>query len=72
MVFEMKRGSADRSNRYSDKSRLMKMTKLHSDETEYSYGYLLGIYYEIDFDKRQILVEVYQDGEKVEEKSLGY
>lgn len=72
LVFEMKRSSADKTNRYSDKSRLMNMTKLHGNKTAYSYGYLLGIYYEIAFDKRQILVEVYQDGEKLEEKSLGY
>ena len=72
LVFEMKRCSADKTNRYSDRSRLMKMTKLYGNETEYSYGNLLGIYYEIEFYKRQILVEVYQDGEKVEEKSLGY
>lgn len=72
LVFEMKRSSADKPNRYSDKSRLIKMTKLHGNETAYSYGYLLGIYYEIDFHKRQILVEVYQNGEKVEEKTLEY
>lgn len=38
----------------------------------YIYRYELGIYYEIDLKNKEILVEFYQDGSKVEEKVLKF
>ena len=48
------------------------MTKQNYNGSRYSYEYRLGIYYEINFEKKQILVEFYQDGENVEDKLLSY
>lgn len=66
LVLEMKKSSADHQDKENDRNRLRKMTKQNYNGNSYSYEYRLGIYYEINFEKKQILVEFYQDGENVE------
>lgn len=41
------------------------MTKQNCDESHYSYKYKLGVYYEINHNKRQIVVEFYQTGKRI-------
>lgn len=72
LVLEMKKSSADHQDKENDRNRLRKMTKQNYNGNSYSYEYRLGIYYEINFEKKQILVEFYQDGENVEDKILSY
>lgn len=72
LVLEMKKISANQQDKENDRNRLRKMTKQNYNGSHYSYEYRLGIYYEINFEKKQILVEFYQDGENVEDKILSY
>lgn len=72
LVLEMKKSSADHQDKENDRNRLRKMTKQNYNGNSYSYEYRFGIYYEINFEKKQILVEFYQDGENVEDKILSY
>lgn len=72
LVLEMKKSSADHQDKENDRNRLGKMTKQNCNGSHHDYEYLLGIYYEINFEKKQILVEFYQDGENVEDKILSY
>ena len=64
LALEMKKNTARREAKESDKYRLSLLT------SSYPYKYKLGVYYEINHKKRQILVEFYQNGEKIEEKIL--
>lgn len=48
------------------------MTKQNCNEGCYSYKYKLGVYYEVNFEEKQIIVEFYQDGENAEENILSY
>ena len=41
------------------------MTKQNCDESHYSYKYKLGVYYEINHNKRKIVVEFYQKGKRI-------
>lgn len=72
LVLEMKKSSANQQDKENDRNRLKKMTNQNCNESHHSYEYLLGIYYEIDFGKKQIFIEFYQDGENVEDKILSY
>lgn len=68
----MKKSSANQQDKENDRNRLKKMTKQNCTESHHSYEYLLGIYYEVDFGKKQIFIELYQDEEIVEENTLSY
>ena len=72
LVLEMKKSSANQQDKENDRNRLKKMTTLNYQGSHHSYEYLLGIYYEIDFGKKQIFIEFYKDGEIVEENTLSY
>lgn len=64
LALEMKKSTARREAKERDKNRLSLLT------SSYPYKYKLGVYYEINPKKRQILVEFYQNSEKIEEKIL--
>ena len=69
IALEMKMGRAKKLSRENDRERLMQLTKQDAIfNNRYIYRYELGIYYEIDLKNKEILVEFYQDGSKVEEK----
>lgn len=72
LVLEMKKSSANLQDKVKDMDRLRKMTTINYQGSHHSYEYLLGIYYEIDFEKKRIFIEFYQDGENVEENILSY
>lgn len=69
LVLEMKKSCANQQDKENDRNRLKKMTKQNSCESHYNHEYLLGIYCEINFDKKQIFIKLYQDG-KIKEKSI--
>lgn len=64
LALEMKKSKARREAKERDKNRLSLLT------SSYPYKYKLGVYYEINHKRRQILVEFYQNSEKIEEKIL--
>lgn len=66
IALEMKKSTARADAKERDKNRLSLLTSL------YPYKYRLGVYYEINHKKRQILIEFYQNGKMVEVKTLDY
>lgn len=66
LAIEMKKSTARREAKERDKNRLSLLT------SSYPYKYKLGVYYEINFEEKQIIVEFYQDGENAEENILSY
>ena len=73
IALEMKKSRAKKLSRENDRERLMQLTKQDAVfNNRYIYRYELGIYYEIDLKNKEILVEFYQDGSKVEEKVLKF
>ena len=65
LVLEMKKSSANQQDKEKDRNRLRKMTKQNCDESHYSYKYKLGVYYEINHNETQIVVEFYQTGRRI-------
>lgn len=71
IAIEMKKSSARSKNKNSDRERLMALTK-DSFNDIWSYDgrslpecvcrYVLGVYYEINFSKHDILIEYYRQG----------
>lgn len=59
LALEMKKSTARREAKERDKNRLILLT------SSYFYKYKLGVYYEINHKKRQILDEFYQTGRKI-------
>ena len=59
LALEMKKSTARREAKERDKNRLSLLT------SSYPYKYKLGVYYEINPKKRQILVEFYKTGRKI-------
>ena len=64
LAIEMKKSTARKEAKERDKNRLSLLT------SSYPYKYKLGVYYEINNKRRQILVEFYQNSEMIEEKIL--
>lgn len=58
LAIEMKKSTARGDAKERDKNRLSLLTSL------YQYKYKLGVYYEINHDESQILVEFYQTRRK--------
>lgn len=59
LALEMKKSTARREAKERDKNRLSLLT------SSYPYKYKLGVYYEINNKRRQILVEFYKTGRKI-------
>lgn len=59
LALEMKKSTARGDAKERDKNRLRLLTSLHT------YKYKLGIYYEINHKKSQIVVEFYQTGRRI-------
>lgn len=74
IAIEMKKSSARKKDKQSDRDRLRALTK-DSFNNEWSFDgitlpehvcrYILGIYYEINFKKNEILIEYFHKGEKI-------
>lgn len=74
LAIEMKKSNRSKSDKISDKERLKALTKDSFDDIwsndgqtlpEHVCGYVLGIYYEINYKKREILLEYYIKGKIV-------
>lgn len=74
LAIEMKKSNRSKNDKISDKERLKALTKDSFDDIwsndgqtlpEHVCGYVLGIYYEINYKKREILLEYYRKGEIV-------
>ncbi|MEE1315078.1 MAG: hypothetical protein UHS49_04865 [Faecalimonas sp.] len=70
IALEMKKSTARQVNKDKDRIRLVCLTKSVKQDIltcgpvlpEHVCGYSLGIYYEIDFKRRSILIEYYMEG----------
>ena len=79
IAVEMKKSNAPEEEKQSDKERLKALTKDSFDDIwsfdgttlpEHVCRYVIGIYYEINFSKRKILLEYYKQGELFEKQTL--
>lgn len=76
IAVEMKKADRDDASKNSDRDRLCALTKPKHDKETWSYygktfpkhvcGYGLGVYYEVDKDKKIVIIEYYKDGKKIE------
>lgn len=62
IALEMKKSSASQTEIDEDKARLRQLTKQNSNTSLCSFAYLLGIYYEINLDKKEIKIEFFYNG----------
>lgn len=60
----MKKSNASQAEIDEDKARLRQLTKQNSYTSLCSYSYLLGIYYEINLDKKEIKIEFFNNGNR--------
>lgn len=76
IALEMKKEYQDEASKNKDRDRLCALTKDRHSKDVYSYdgktfpkqvcGYKLGVYYEVDKNAKQVLIEYYQNGVMVE------
>ena len=67
IALEMKKSSAGQAEIDEDKARLRQLTKQNSYTSLCSYAYLLGIYYEINLDKKEIVIDFFNNGNREEQ-----
>ncbi|MDR0874608.1 MAG: hypothetical protein LBN12_00180 [Clostridiales Family XIII bacterium] len=81
LALEMKKSTRPLKEKLKNRDRLIALTKTSYDDIwsfdgislpEHVCGYLLGVYYEINFAKRDIRIEYYIDGCKVCDKKIQY
>lgn len=74
IALEMKKSNANIKNKNSDRKRLKLLTKVSFDDIwsadgrslpEHVCGYVLGVYYEINYRRKEILIEYYYKGEMI-------
>ncbi|WP_062237262.1 hypothetical protein [Fictibacillus sp. FJAT-27399] len=78
IAIEMKKSTGSRVNKERDKERLKALTTqvlyVFSDYRkqfpEHVFGYILGIYYEIDIRHMKVFLEFYQDGKLIDEENI--
>lgn len=79
IAIEMKKSSRPKDGKDKDRERLMALTKDSFNDIwsfdgkslpEHVCRYVLGVYYEINFRERTILLEYYKRGKKVEQKEI--
>jgi hypothetical protein len=79
IAIEMKKSNAPEEEKQSDKERLKALMKDSFDDVwsfdgttlpEHVCRYIIGIYYEINFSKRTILLEYYKQGELFEKDTI--
>lgn len=81
LAIEMKKSERPLKEKNKDRDRLSALTKDSFDDVwawdgknspEHVCGYMLGVYYEINYTKNEILVEYYRKGEKVKSYTISY
>lgn len=81
IAIEMKKSNVSRAERQKDKERLMALTKDTFDDVwsydgvtlpEHVCRYVIGIYYEINFRRKEIRLEYYNQGEQAEIETISF
>ncbi len=79
LAVEMKKSTRTLQDKNKDRDRLIALTKDSFNDVwawngkslpEHVCRYVLGVYYEIDYDRRTILLEYYQKGRKVDQNTV--
>jgi hypothetical protein len=79
IAIEMKKSTHSKDEKDADRERIIALTKDSFNDTwsadgitlpEHVCGYILGVYYEINFNKKNILLEYYEKGKKINEKII--
>lgn len=79
ICIEIKKSTAPQNEKKADKNRLMLLTKKSYNDIwsadgktlpEHVCGYKLGVYYEVNVQKKSIYLEYYIDGELLDTKTL--
>lgn len=71
IALEMKKSSRPNKEKISDKKRLIELTNpANRSNIKHVKTYSLGIYYEININSREILLEFYIGGEKIDKQIL--
>ena len=77
IAIEMKKATAPRADKEKDRERLIALTKDSFDDVwpfgekalpEHVCRYVLGVYYEINYKQKSILIEYYRKGRKVKSR----
>jgi hypothetical protein len=74
IAIEMKKKKHSRASKDADRKRLEALTRSHaaahrlSGKQDHVYGYQLGLFIELDTKRTAYLIEVYQEGAKVDEQ----
>lgn len=80
IALEMKKSYVNQKSKNKDRKRLELLTKVSSDDRssvdgnsfpEHVCGYVLGVYYEIDYRGKEILIEYYHKGKIIKKYCLG-
>ena len=81
IAIEMKKSTATRVRKDKDRERLIALTKDSFDDVwsfdgrsfpEHVCRYILGVYYEIDYKRKSILLEYYRKGHKVTMQTIEF
>jgi len=82
LAIEMKKSYRDQSSKDQDRMRLRALTKSTYDNDIWAYDgksfpervcrYILGVFYEIDYDEQKINLEYYRNGELMSKNSIFY
>lgn len=81
ICIEMKKSTASKEAKISDKRRVQILTKDSFDDIwsydgkslpEHVCRYKLGVYYEIDIRQQRVLIEYYEKGKKVKEYNIDF
>lgn len=81
IAIEMKKSSRPKAAKNADRERLMALTKDSYDDIwsfdghtlpEYVCRYVLGVYYEIVYSQRKILIEYYRHGGREDTYTIAY
>ena len=75
IALEMKKKSnANKDDQKDDQKRLQKLTCDSTKKTpsKYIYEYVIGIYYEINYKEKNILIEYYRHGKKISKETISF
>lgn len=80
LALEMKKSYRSQEEKDADRRRLIALTKSTYDNDIWSYDgktfpehvcrYIIGIYYEIDWEKKKVLIEYYKCGQLIEIETI--
>ena len=81
IAIEMKKSNRTREEKNKDRERLIALTKDSFDDVwafdginlpEHVCRYILGVYYEINYNRKEITIEYYRKGENVKQYTVNF